>query len=122
MSGFWYLATTYSVHPEGIEKAFEMAARVAAALVRQGVRVFSPIIHTHPVAVYGGLNPYDHSIWLPADKPLMDAAKGLIVWKSEGWKHSKGIAYEIEEFTKAGKPVVFLDESNLYNAPAELVA
>ena len=110
--GYWYLATPYSKYPDGIQAAFEDAATNTAALVRQGIPVFSPIAHTHPVAVYGGIDPYDHSIWIPADKPLMEAAHGLLVCKMKGWEESYGIKVEIEHFEAAGKPVHYLEDAN----------
>jgi hypothetical protein len=105
---FWYLATPYSKYPGGIEAAFIVACKQTALLIGAGVRVYSPIAHTHSVAIHGGLNPHSHSIWLPADKPFMDAACGLIVCKMSSWAESVGIAHEIDVFKKAGKPVVYM--------------
>lgn len=48
-----YLATPYSKFEGGLEAAFRAAAEVAAKLVRQGESVYSPICHTHPIAIYG---------------------------------------------------------------------
>lgn len=115
---FWYLATPYSKYPGGIEEAFKLACREAATLVRAGIRVYSPIAHTHPVATYGEIDPYDHGIWLPADAPFMRAAKGLIVLRAESWEDSHGIKCEIEEFQKAGKPVVYMDPGVVPEVPA----
>lgn len=106
---FYYLATVYSIHPEGIHAAFEMAARAAVDLVKAGVLVFSPIVHTHPLAVVGCMDPYDHDIWIPIDTPMMEAASGLIVLKSNGWLKSKGIKMEIKKFREDGKPIFFMD-------------
>lgn len=105
---FWYLATPYSKFPGGLDEAFKVACKAAADLIRAGVRVYSPIAHTHPVAIHGGIDPYDHGIWLPADKPFMDLARGLVVLKAESWEKSYGISVEIEEFKKAGKPIVYM--------------
>lgn len=107
--GLWYLATPYSKYPRGLEKAFVEACRAAALLVRHGVRVYSPIAHTHPVAIHGGIDPLDHSIWLPADKPFMDAACGLLVVRMTGWAESYGIGEEIKVFEAAGKPIRHMD-------------
>ncbi len=106
---YWYLATPYAGYPGGINIAFEEASRATAALLKHGIRVYSPIAHTHPVALYGGLDPRDHSIWLPADGPLMAAAVGIIVVKMTEWENSKGIAHEIVAFKKAGKPVLYME-------------
>lgn len=108
---YWYLATPYSKYPAGIEAAFIVACQQAALLIRNNIPVYSPIAHTHPVAVNGDIDPLDHSVWIPADLPLMHQAKGLIVCKMESWESSKGIGVEIAEFRKAGKPVIFMDQN-----------
>ena len=107
--GFWYLATVYSKFPDGIEAAFVEAARVAARLVKAGLRVYSPIAHTHPIAVHGNMDPMDHPCWLSLDGAFMRAAVGIIVVKMPGWEISVGIDHELKEFDRMGKPCRFLD-------------
>lgn len=107
MSAHWlFLSTPYSKYPRGIEAAFHMACEARAIFVREKIPVFSPIVHSHPVAVMCGLDPLDHSIWLPDNTPMLDTAGALIVWQAESWKQSYGIKVEIEHFTKARKPVI----------------
>ncbi len=120
---FWYLATPYSKYEAGLEAAFRLACWNAAKLIQAGVRVYSPIAHTHPVAVHGGIDPYDHGIWLPADAPFMDAACGLIVLTAKGWEESYGIRCEIEAFQKAGKPIHYMEPGVVPAAllPADLL-
>lgn len=109
MKKFAYLATPYSKYPGGIEKAFREAARLTGLLLQRGICAYSPIAHTHPIAIYGKLDPYDHTIWLPFDEAMMDAAEHLIVAMMPSWETSTGIKHEIEYFTKAGKPVYYYD-------------
>jgi hypothetical protein len=109
---FYYLATPYSKYEGGIEAAFEMACQATAELIRRKIPVYSPIAHTHPIAVHGGIDPLDHGIWLLADQPMMKAASALIVWKAEGWRESRGITHEIAEFASDGKPIVMIDPEN----------
>lgn len=105
-----YLATPYTKYMGGdIERAFIDAAKLAAELLASGLRVYSPIAHTHPLAIHGNLDPLDHSIWLPFDEAMMDAADCLIVAHMDGWEVSYGIAHEVEFFRKAGKPIFDLD-------------
>jgi hypothetical protein len=105
--GYQYLATVYSKHPLGLDIAWREACHHAAQFIKAGIPTFCPIAHTHPIAMHGLLNPYDHDIWLPADRPLMEAAAGLVVVTSEGWLDSVGIAAEIEYFNAARKPIVY---------------
>ena len=110
---FWYLATPYTKFPGGIEAAYCAACEQTALLMRAGIPVFSPISHTHGVAVHGGIDPTDLSIWLLADKLFMDGATGMIVCKLPTWECSDGIMAEIEAFYAAGKPIVFMEPNEL---------
>lgn len=103
---FWYLASPYSKYKQGIYVAFEEVCAQTALLVSAGVKVYSPIAHTHPVAIHGNLDPLDHSIWLEADRAFMDTACGLIVCEMQGWRESYGVQHEIDYFKKQGKPIV----------------
>jgi hypothetical protein len=106
---YFYLASPYSKFSGGIVAAFEEVCEQAALLVRAGVPVFSPIAHTHSIALHGHLDPYDLSIWLEADRAFMDAAKAIIVCKMDGWQESYGIGVEVEHFKRAGKPVHYME-------------
>lgn len=108
-----YLATPYSKYDLGLEAAFVHAAELAAKLLQRGVCVYSPIAHTHPLSVYGKIDPLDHSIWLPFDARQMDAADCLIVARMQGWRESFGVQHEIETFKTEGKPIVHLDPVTL---------
>lgn len=104
-----YLATPYSKYNDGIECAFRDAAALTAKLLRLGVKVYSPIAHTHPIAIYGDLDPLDHAIWLPFDEAMMKKSDALLVAQMHGWRESYGVSHEIQFFTAAGKPVFYLD-------------
>ncbi len=105
---FWYMATPYSKYEDGIEAAARDAAKGAARLVMEGVKVFSPITHFHTIAIHGGLDPMDHKIWMPAEEPFIHLAWGLIVYKLPGWEESYGIECEISSFRQWARPVEFL--------------
>jgi len=107
-SGYWYLATPYSKHPGGLDMAFRHACVAAAHCIRLGRRVYCPIAHSHPIAIHGVIDPYDHDIWLPQDQPFMDGADGIIIVQMPGWEESHGISVEIEVFSRAGKPVEYM--------------
>lgn len=117
MTMFWYLASPYSKYPLGLSAAHFHVCQQAALLIEAGVPVYSPIAHTHPIAQAGGIDPHDHDIWLPAGKPIADAAGGLIVLKLDGWSCSFGISMEIEWFAERERPVVYMEPGVV---PAEL--
>lgn len=109
-----YLATPYTKYKDGdIDAAFRDAAKLAAQLLRAGIKVYSPIAHTHPIAIHGKIDPLDHKIWLPFDEAMMDACDVLIVAEMEGWRESKGIAHEVAVFKLAAKPIFHLDPLTL---------
>lgn len=105
--GFIYLGSPYSLYPDHDEAA-EIVAAAAAGLMAQGLVVYSPITHGHYVSHQGDL-PQTWEFWKAQCQPLIDAAAALAVLKMEGWGQSVGLQYEIGEFRRAGKPVVFLD-------------
>jgi hypothetical protein len=93
--------------------AFVRVCQEAALLIKAGIPVFSPIAHSHPIAVNGEIDPFDHNIWLPADKLMMDAAKGLIVCKLPGWAASYGLSEEIKYFAGLNLPVVYMNPGEI---------
>lgn len=114
-AGLWYLATVYTKHPGGLEKAYTDANEAAAHVIQNlGARIFCPIGHSHSLcAIYGtkgGLNgETDAEFWKWFDAPFLEKSDGLIVVMMPGWKQSYGIDHEIDVMSKAGKPILFLD-------------
>ena len=106
---YWYLATPYSKYHLGLHAAYEMACEQRAVFVRAKIPCFSPIVHSHAVALYGDIDPLDHKIWLPDDAPFMALAKGLVIVKAPGWQSSYGIDQEKIAFAQAGKPIHFME-------------
>lgn len=74
----------------------------------QGMHIFSPISHTHPIAVAGGL-PLDWDYWQEYDRAILSACGKMIVLMLDGWKESKGIAAEIVLAKELGIPVEFVE-------------
>lgn len=108
-----YAATPYSKYHAGVEHAFQDAASIMGVLVKRGLKVYSPICHTHPIAIYGGIDPGLHDIWLPFDEALMDVSDALLIIKMQGWDASYGIEYEVDYFSEDGKPIFLLDPITL---------
>lgn len=104
-----YVGTPYSKWADGLDAAFVEASKLTARLMQQGLKVYSPIAHMHPLAIHGDIDPLDHSIWLPFDGAMMDKADAMIVAMMKGWDESKGVRHEIEFFAAAGKPIFFLN-------------
>ena len=80
-----YLASPYRRYPNGIEAAYKAALNVAGDLTRLGVRVFSPIVHSHRLAEYADVDPCDNDIWMDLDRRLAVACDVLVVACLPGW-------------------------------------
>jgi Domain of unknown function (DUF1937) len=102
-----YLACPYS-HPEASvrESRFQAANRAAAELMRSGLFVFSPISHTHPIAIAGDL-PLGWDFWEGYDRAILAACGRMIVLMLDGWRESKGVQAEIGIAQEMGLPVVY---------------
>jgi nucleoside 2-deoxyribosyltransferase len=108
-----FLASPYSRYADGIGQAFIDAARLAARLIKSGVNVFSPIVHSHPIAYWGNLDAHNQQLWRDLNAAMVDKCDVLIVAHLDGWEQSSGIAHEIECFAAAGKPIFDLDPETL---------
>ena len=111
---YWYVGSPYSKYPDGIEMAHREICRIMGEFAKAGIPAYSPIAHTHPIAMAANLDPFDHQIWLPFDEPMMTGAKGLIVVKMAGWESSFGLRQEMIYFESARKPIRYLDPELLF--------
>ncbi|MFG1399808.1 DUF1937 family protein [Roseixanthobacter pseudopolyaromaticivorans] len=109
LPSFVYLATPYSLYGAGRPSAAYDAARHAAHLVERGIKVFSPIVHSHHVAEIGRIDPLSHDLWMTQNEPFMRAASVLVAVRLPGWEKSVGMAMEAEFFQRAGKPIVEME-------------
>ena len=104
-----YLATPYS-HPDAAvrEQRYREVNRVAVDLVRKGMHIFSPISHSHALAVAGDL-PKSWEFWETHCRAVLQACGGMFVLMQEGWKESVGVQAEIGLATEMGLPVAYLE-------------
>jgi hypothetical protein len=111
IEGLAYLATPYAKYPDGLDAAFKEACILAGRLLREeGIFCYSPIAHSHPIALYCGFDPRDYSIWLPFNEKMLAVCNVLIVAHMPTWELSKGIAYEVEYYQAAKKPIFDLEQ------------
>jgi hypothetical protein len=111
-----YLATPYSdKDPLVKEERFQKVNRVAAKLIERGEIIFSPISHTHPIAMVGNL-PGEWEYWDEFDRAYLDCCYKLYVLMLEGWKESKGTEAEIEIAKELGLEIEYLNYEEFVNA------
>lgn len=107
-----YLACPYT-HPsqEIVDYRVKAVTEVAAMLMKAGHLVFSPITHTHPIALVGDL-PTDWAFWERYDKAMLAACTVMYILTLPGWDVSKGVAGEFEIATRQlGIPVYLVDQN-----------
>jgi len=110
-----YLASPYSHFDATVRQArFEAACRAAAALIRRGHVVFSPIAHSHSIAQHG--LPQDWGFWAQQDRRILTACDELWVLMLDGWEHSRGIQAEIALALALGLPIRFVREEDCTEA------
>ena len=103
-----YLAAPYS-H----ESHIIVAARVdtinqdAAKLMQYGHLVFSPISHSHYIAVENDL-PKGFEFWQAMNHSFIDWSDAVYVLQLKGWEESNGIKDEIKYAEKHNKEIVFI--------------
>lgn len=106
--GLIYLATPYS-HPDKAvrQSRFEVVNAVAARLIGEGYLIYSPISHSHPIALAGQL-PTGWDYWERYDRLILSVCSQLIVVCQNGWSESVGVKAEIDTAREIGLPVSFM--------------
>jgi hypothetical protein len=101
-----YLASPYS-HPDPAvrEARFEAVCEKAAAMMRDGLLVYSPIAHSHPLARRG--LPGDWLFWALHNAAMMRACSRVVVLQLDGWGESEGVSAEVRLASDLGLPVSF---------------
>jgi uncharacterized protein DUF1937 len=103
-----YLACPYS-HPEASVRLerFEAVNRAAAKLMAEGEHIFSPISHTHPIALAGAL-PLGWEFWEAYDRAILRCCARVYVLQLDGWTESAGVRGELLIAEEFGLEVVYL--------------
>lgn len=101
-----YLASPYSHKDQSVMvERFDIICEYAAELMRNGLHIYSPIAHTHPIAQYG--LPKGWEYWEALDTQFLKASEKMIVYMMDGWEESKGIAAEIKIAISLNIPVEY---------------
>ncbi len=99
-----YLAVPYTGREE---EGFKEANKKAGELMSQGHMVFSPISHTHPIAIACNL-PKEYEYWEHYDRTFIKWCDELHVICLKNWVNSKGVIAEIAIAQDMNKKVVLL--------------
>lgn len=104
-----YLACPYSHDDRAVRVArFEAVNKVASELMRQGLHIFSPISHTHPIVEAGGL-PCGWDYWAEYDRAVLSVCHKMIVLTLDGWRASTGVNAEMMIAAEMRIPIEFME-------------
>ena len=102
-----YLATPYSDPDPAVRERRFLAVNAAAAVLMRGrLHVYSPISHTHPIALAGSL-PLGWDYWEGYDRAILENCAALVVLMLPGWEHSVGVAGERKIAEELGIPIFY---------------
>jgi len=90
-----YLATPYTGTEVQQIVRFKQACEICADLMKSGLNVFSPIAHSHNIAVYGNM-PGSYDFWKGQNASWLEWSDELWIARMYGWDKSKGIRFEID--------------------------
>lgn len=100
-----YLASPYTHNAASVRQLrFEQVCEVAGRLMSKGLHVFSPIAHTHCIALMAGL-PCEIRYWEEYDRKILSRCDELWVLTLDGWIESKGVKFEIKVARELPIPV-----------------
>lgn len=100
-----YLASPYSHEDPKVKvERFQQAVKAVGKLVKKGIYVFSPVVHSHPVAWHCKL-PGDWEYWGVVDRKMLVCCDELWVLALPGWSKSRGVKEEIGWAREMGKEI-----------------
>ena len=101
-----YLLSPYSHERESIRYwRWSMACEHAGKLMAAGFLVYSPIAHTHSIAVQHEL-PLNWEYWKALDTSFIrDWCDIGVILELPGWRESVGVNAELQIFGRLGKRV-----------------
>src|SRR5262245_52054120 len=107
-----YLASPYS-HPDAAvrEQRFQAACAATARLLLDGHRVYSPVVHGHPLVRFG--LSADWSFWERFDRPHLQTCDEVVVLTLDGWRESVGLQAELRHAGVLGKKVRYVEPGTL---------
>ncbi len=104
-----YLASPYSHPDEAVRhQRYKATCLATGKLLTQGHKVFSPIVHSHPIAMLADL-PLGWDFWWEYDLAILEHADEIWVLMLDGWDTSRGVKAEVEYMTERGRPVRYIE-------------
>ena len=104
-----YLASPYShINPMVMAERYREVMCKTAELISAGRVVFSPIVHSHVMALQYNL-PTDISYWNRYCITMLRCASKFLIYRLPGWDVSAGIALEHDIANRLYLPIEWID-------------
>ena len=89
-----YLASPFS-YPDPLvrHERYQAACANTAWLMKGGLNIYSPIVHSYPLVAYGLPSTWD--FWKVVDGEMLSRCDMLMVLMLPGWANSTGVREEI---------------------------
>jgi hypothetical protein len=81
--------------------------RAVAWCLNNGIYVFSPILHSHQLAIDHRLS-FEHEFWKVYNYAMIDASDGILILDIDGVRESKGVNDELDYARSTRKSIEFL--------------
>ena len=108
-----YLAQPYShANPEVMKARYEVGLEVVAKGMQNGVHIYSPIVHNHPIAENYDM-PRGWDFWSQFDIPMLRLASKFWILQLPGWQNSTGVGAEREAWEAMGERAKFYNPLQL---------
>jgi hypothetical protein len=109
-----YLASPYTHVDAAVrESRFDAACLATSTLMRAGLSVYAPIVHSHPLVRYG--LPIEWEFWQAHDCEHLQRCDEVMVLTLDGWKTSRGVQAEIALAIELDLPIRYLSPSMISN-------
>lgn len=104
-----YMASVYSLNADEalMEERYQFALKHAANFTLDGIPIFSPIVHSHPMSQTFDM-PTTFPFWEKLDYQYLDACEALWVLMMDGWQDSRGVTAEIAYAKSKGLPIKYI--------------
>ena len=102
-----YLASPYTHVDAAVRQSrFDAACLATSTLMRAGLSVYAPIVHSHPLVRYG--LPIEWEFWQAHDCEHLRRCDEVMVLTLDGWNASHGVGAEIALAVKLDLPIRYV--------------
>jgi len=122
--GLYYLAIPYHGSEEQRAYRSEISLKAAAEFLRQSIHVFAPVIYVNQIVEKLDLPSMEKRrvVTMPYLLDFLQASKGLILIKAEGWQNSWGVHQELIFCQENQIPIYTMNPDQIYENLTEILS